>query len=95
MNGNRIRVLREAECKPGPVLYWMSREQRVNDNWALLHARDLARQRAVALVVAFCLVDEFMGTSYRCYAFMLSGLAEVAERLRMLGIVSYLLRSHM
>ncbi|MHB1356385.1 MAG: deoxyribodipyrimidine photo-lyase [Anaerolineae bacterium] len=92
MNPNRIRVLNEDESKPGPVLYWMSRDQRVNDNWALLHAREMARQRTSALVVAFCLVDDCLGANYRSFAFMLHGLAEVAEHLRILGIPFHLLQ---
>lgn len=92
MNVNRIMKLEDGEQRPGPVLYWMSRDQRVNDNWALLHARDIARQRTASLVVAFCLVADYLGASHRSYAFMLRGLAEVAEHLRNLGIPFYLLQ---
>ncbi|HQQ25227.1 MAG TPA: deoxyribodipyrimidine photo-lyase [Methanomassiliicoccales archaeon] len=34
---NRWRTLRGSEGK-GPVVYWMSRDLRVEDNWALYHA---------------------------------------------------------
>jgi hypothetical protein len=34
---NRWRTLRGSEGK-GPVVYWMSRDQRIEDNWALYHA---------------------------------------------------------
>jgi deoxyribodipyrimidine photo-lyase len=92
MNPNRVRILRHGGLRQGPVLYWMSREQRVNDNWALLYALELARQQEESLAIAFCLVDGYLGAGDRCYAFMLLGLAEVAERLRVLGITFYLLQ---
>ena len=34
----------------------MSRDQRVRDNWALLHAAEVAAQRGVPVAVAFNLV---------------------------------------
>ena len=69
----------------GPVLYWMSREQRVRDNWGLLHARDLAGETR-PLVVGFCLAPGFIGATLRQYDFMLRGLREVAASLDLLGI---------
>ncbi len=32
----------KSEVAGGPVCYWMSRDQRVNDNWALLFAQETA-----------------------------------------------------
>jgi deoxyribodipyrimidine photo-lyase len=58
----------------GPVIYWMSRDQRVNDNWALLYAQDLALKRKSPLVVVFCLVPRFHEATIRQYGFMLKGL---------------------
>ena len=39
------------------VLYWMDRDQRCADNWALLYAQDLADRLGsdIPLRVAFCL----------------------------------------
>ncbi|MBP1668958.1 MAG: Deoxyribodipyrimidine photolyase, type, partial [Bacteroidetes bacterium] len=34
----RIRKLKDGNPGKGPVVYWMSRDQRVNDNWALSFA---------------------------------------------------------
>ena len=31
VNGSRVRTLKDGEIKKGPVVYWMSREQRVKD----------------------------------------------------------------
>jgi deoxyribodipyrimidine photo-lyase len=85
VNNTRIHPLNAARPAPGPILYWMSREQRVRDNWGLLHARDLAGD-ARPLVVAFCLAPSFLGATLRQYDFMLRGLAEVEAGLGALGM---------
>jgi len=36
MKDERLRILKKAKEKAGPMVYWMSREQRARDNWALL-----------------------------------------------------------
>ncbi|MBN1380162.1 MAG: hypothetical protein JXA41_00650 [Deltaproteobacteria bacterium] len=41
-NKSRVQTLKEGTVEHGPVAYWMSRDQRVEDNWALLWAQDLA-----------------------------------------------------
>ena len=41
VNPKRIRILKPwkgGSEKKGPVVYWMSRDQRMSDNWALLYA---------------------------------------------------------
>ena len=86
MNPKRVRLLKQAPEKRGPVVYWMSRDQRVNDNWALLFAREIAEERKVPLVVVFCLVPEFLQAGLRQYAFMLRGLHELEESLHEHGI---------
>jgi deoxyribodipyrimidine photo-lyase len=78
----------------GAVVYWMSRDQRVADNWALLHAQSLALERQTPLAVVFTLADSFLGATLRQFGFMLRGLASVAERLQELGIPFILLRGN-
>ena len=75
----RARILKEGKEPRGPVAYWMSRDQRAHDNWALLFAQQLAQDRKVPLLVVFCLAPRFLGAAFRQYAFMLAGLAEVAQ----------------
>jgi deoxyribodipyrimidine photo-lyase len=70
----------------------MSRDQRVRDNWALLHARELALRVEQPLLVVFCLVPGFLGAALRQYGFMLRGLAAVQEVLAKKGIPFSLLR---
>ena len=95
VKAERIRLLssvKSVKPSPGGVVYWMSRDQRVQDNWALLHARQLADEHGVGLSVAFCMVPGFLGATIRHYGFMLKGLAEVEAELRTLGIPFTLLQ---
>lgn len=79
----RRQVLKEA-AKPlkGAVVYWMSRDQRADDNWALLYAQEMALETGAALHVVFCLLPKFPGANLRSYHFMWTGLEETARRLR-------------
>ncbi|KAJ6712342.1 DEOXYRIBODIPYRIMIDINE PHOTOLYASE [Salix purpurea] len=48
----RIRVIKEGSKRQvgdGPVVYWMFRDQRLRDNWALIHAVDQANRSNVPL----------------------------------------------
>ena len=83
LNGTRMRVLYERGPGPkGPVVYWMSRDQRVADNWALLYAQAEALRRKVPVYVVFCLVTSFLGATKRSFSFMLKGLVSVEQELK-------------
>ena len=86
LNLLRRRLLQDGEPGRGPVVYWMSREQRVRDNWALLEAQDLALTRERAVTVVFCLARGFLGAGRRQFSFMLAGLEEVCRDLKALNI---------
>lgn len=92
MNMDRMHVLNGVGPGPGPVVYWMSRDQRLRDNWALIHAQTLALERKAPLAVVFCLVDGFLGATARQYRFMLEGLKELEMPLKEKGIPFFLLR---
>jgi deoxyribodipyrimidine photo-lyase len=77
VNSKRARVIKNARLTRGPVIYWMSRDQRISDNWALLYAQDRALERCEAVVTVFCLSPSFLGATARQYEFMLAGLHEV------------------
>ncbi len=77
----RSRLLAQGERGPGPVVYWMSRDRRVMDNWALLWAQQEAIIREKALCVVFCLDPDVQATDERYRWFMLQGLAELQKRL--------------
>eukprot|EP00931_Biecheleriopsis_adriatica_P050351 TRINITY_DN29143_c0_g1_i1.p1 TRINITY_DN29143_c0_g1~~TRINITY_DN29143_c0_g1_i1.p1 ORF type:complete len:532 (+),score=127.59 TRINITY_DN29143_c0_g1_i1:42-1637(+) len=76
----------------GSVVYWMSRDQRAHDNWALLKAQELALERKASLHVCFCLVPKFLDATLRHFDFMLRGLAETAKELQSLNIAFELLK---
>lgn len=67
--------------KKGPVAYWMSRDQRAQDNWALLFAQKLALDARVPLIVFFTLAPAFLSAAARHYGFMLRGLKELQHTL--------------
>lgn len=73
----RARILKDGKTGTGPVIYWMSRDQRMHDNWALLYAQQIAMKQKSPLVVAFCLVPRFLEATIRQYGFMLRGLKEI------------------
>jgi len=81
MNETRVRVLKAGRHGTGPVIYWMSRDQRMHNNWALLYAQKLALLQRKPLVVVFCLVPHFLEATIRQYGFMLKGLQELETSL--------------
>lgn len=87
----RIRFLNNCPDVSGPVVYWMSRDQRVQDNWALLYAQYLAETYKQPLLVLFNVVPHFAQATWRQYSFMLKGLEEVANELHQLNIPFHLL----
>jgi len=91
INANRIRLIKKGDEAKGPVIYWMSRDQRVNDNWALLFTQQLALEKKRSLVVVCSLVPKFLEASFRQYDFMLKGLMEVEQELRKFNIPFFLL----
>ena len=74
-----MRVLKERSglSEDGPVVYWMFRDQRIRDNWALIHAVDEANRAGVPVAVAFNLFDQFLGAKARQLGFMLRGLKQL------------------
>lgn len=87
----RIRFLNNCPDQAGPIVYWMSRDQRVQDNWALAYAQYLANAYKQPLLVIFNLVPQFAQATWRQYYFMLKGLEEVAEELDQLRIPFHIL----
>ena len=78
MNPHRARCLKQGETISGPVIYWMSRDQRAQDNWALIYAQQQALALQSPLVVVFCLTLQFLGASVAHYRFMLKNLQTVS-----------------
>lgn len=94
-NKRRTKVLSDVkligENRSG-IVYWMSRNQRVEDNWALLYAQALGMKNSLPLHVVFCLADKFLDATLRHFAFMIKGLKEVQSSCEELNINFHLLR---
>lgn len=77
----RVRVLKEgyipSKGEVGPVVYWMFRDQRVRDNWALIYAVEQANKCNAPVAVVFNLFDQFLGAKARHLGFMLRGLQQL------------------
>lgn len=88
MNDDRIRTINtidnqiDGKC----VLYIMSRDQRVADNYALLGAQKTAMALAQPLAVVFCLYSKSGNRSREHFQWMLGGLREVEMQLSALSI---------
>lgn len=94
INKNRIFEIKSGALQPRPVVYWMSRDQRVSDNWSLIYAQNRALTLKVPLFVVFCLVSDFLGATIRHYGFMLRGLQQVKEKLKLKNIPFFLLNGN-
>lgn len=55
----------------GAIIYWISRDQSIYDNWVLLFAQQLAIDEKKPLAVIFNLVPDFLEATIRQYGFML------------------------
>ncbi len=86
----RGRRLAERPFQGGPIVYWMNRDQRVHDNWALLAAHEWAKKEGVAFAVAHNLLPGFLGGGERQWRFKLAGLRAVQKELHAKGIPFYL-----
>ena len=89
----RARQLNQATLKVGPIIYWLSRDQRVKDNWALLAAQQLALVNKQPLLVVFNLTPSFLGATERQYQFMLVGLKELEANLKKKNIAFQIVAS--
>jgi deoxyribodipyrimidine photo-lyase len=91
MHPDRVHFLKKALWGDGPVIYWMSRDQRSRDNWALWYAQTKALEKRSPLLVVFCLVSSFLGATQRHYNFLIKGLQEVEQSLQKKNIPFYCL----
>lgn len=81
MNSKRVRNLSKFEYRSGSVIYWMNREIRVNDNWSLIYAFELAQKNNTSLIVVYNLDPAFLGGGLRQLIFKIQGLKEVEKKL--------------
>ena len=83
MNYKRVRQLNDIQesSSSSPIVYWMNRDQRSQDNWALLFAQEKALEKKSPVVVVFCLRTSFKHATDRMVSFLLEGLEETAKSL--------------
>lgn len=86
----RSLLLNTKEYKDGAVLYWINRDARVLDNYALLYAQNLAKKNNVPLATLYNLEIGFLGGSKRSHIFKVEGLKNLEENLSKLSIPFYL-----
>ncbi len=91
VNKKRITALNPLPLSKGPVIYWISRDARAGDNWAMLYSQETALKLKQPLHAAFCLAPSFLGASMRSYRFLLKGLDELEEKLAKKNIPFHLL----
>ena len=91
INSQRIQSLKISEFHGKAVLYWMNRDIRVSDNWALLHAQSLATTNKVPLLVVYNLATHFLGGGLRQVDFKIKSLQEVQKNLEVLNIPFFLI----
>lgn len=73
----RGRIVAPGKRGTGPVIYWMERDQRLHDNWALLYAQQEAVIRKKPLIILFCLRESLSLWNDTQIFFMLEGLKKV------------------
>lgn len=87
MNSNRIYEYRSIEQPiQGEIVYWMSRDQRIDSNWAFTYAQQLSIEHKLPLRIVFTLSPVFLDATLRQYSFMIEGLKEVEKRATSLNI---------
>lgn len=88
MKVERIRLLNQKPIKEKSktVLYWMDRQRRFEDNWALYVAYQKALELNLSLEILYVIPNDFMDANLRTYDFMLKGLQEAAEMAYSKGI---------
>lgn len=83
--------MKELPHKDGTVVYWMGRDMRMHDNWALLFAQSLGMKYKMPIAVVFVLPPEFLEATERAYGFILKGFRETELLLKEKNIPFYLL----
>jgi len=91
VKSERTRKLNDLSYRGSTIVYWMSRDQRAFDNWALIYARELAERFETTLAVTFCLAPGFLEATWRQYDFMINGLKHVESDLIKLNIPLFVL----
>jgi deoxyribodipyrimidine photo-lyase len=89
----RYRELNDKPARLGPVVYWMQREMRLHDNWALLEAYQRAKESNQSFAIVYFLTPSLTFANQpphkRSVQWMKEGLKHVDEDAQQLGIPFY------
>jgi deoxyribodipyrimidine photo-lyase len=88
----RVNQVNFAEFKPfenGTIIYWITREHRVEDNWSLIYAYNLAVNNNQRLLAVINLNEESNIDYVIPYNFFIEGLEELQENFLELNIPLY------
>lgn len=89
VDSRRIQKKNNRKYDSGPILYWMSRDMRASDNWALLYAQSLAKKYDTPLIVCYNLEIGFEGGGLRQHAFKVGALERIEKTLTTYNIPLY------
>lgn len=73
------------------IIYWMSRDQRVDDNFCVIYGIELSLKYNKKFGVLFNIFPSFLDSTIRQYDFMIKGLIEIEKKFKDFGIPFFLL----
>ena len=94
INSGRVKTLRTGCFSGKAVLYWMQRDKRVYDNWALIASQYTAIKNRVPLYVCFQYTGDNRESNTRHYEFLFKGLEQTAQTLEQHNIRFLLLKGN-
>ena len=89
---SRTLELRKGITKGNAVLYWMVRDKRARDNWALIAAQKHAIKHKIPLIVCFQYIGKFSDANIRQYKFLFEGLKETLQILQSYNIPLFIVQ---
>ena len=89
---SRTLELRKGLTIGDSVLYWMVRDKRAVDNWALIAAQKHAITHKIPLIVCFQYIGKFSNANIRQYKFLFEGLKETLQILQSHNIPLFLIQ---
>lgn len=85
VDARRVHILVPGESS-GPVLLWINRDMRFDDNWAYIYAAQEANRRNVPLIAVYNLIPHFLGGTNRHLHFKTHSLIELEKRAAELNV---------
>ena len=85
-DNRRVRIIKPGEPGRGPIIYVMSRDQRVEDNWAMIFTQKLAIEHKQPVIVICPIAADYPDASAQQSIFMILGLKQLETKLKQLRI---------